>query len=33
MTCLIDEKDEFVDFFENILNIKLQRRYRAIRQL
>lgn len=31
--CLIDLKDENIDFFENILNIKLQKRYKAIRHL
>lgn len=33
LACVIDEKDENADFFENILNIKLQRRYKAIRLL
>ena len=33
LACVINEKDENVDFFENILNIKLQRRYKAIRLL
>ena len=30
---VINQTDENIDFFENILNIKLQRRYKAIRQL
>ena len=33
MKCVINQQDENIDFFENILNIKLQRRYKAIRQL
>lgn len=33
LKCVIDTVDENVDFFNNILNIKLQRRYKAIRQL
>jgi hypothetical protein len=33
LACVITPKDEYTDFFENILNIKLQRRYKAIRSL
>lgn len=33
MASVINDKDENSDFFENILNIKLQKRYRAIRLL
>ena len=33
LSCVISESDEHIDFFHNILNIKLQRRYKAIRQL
>jgi len=33
MACVINDHDDNIDFFENILNIKLQRRYKAIRQL
>ena len=33
LACVLDEKDDIADFFNNVLNIKRQKRYKAIRQI